>query len=361
MARFRPLRWLAGLLFNHWGTKMTALVLAAVFFIGTREDVTVQLSVPLHLIEDPERVLRTKLPEKITVEVHGSWSRIKRLTTSDLGTLELDLKSVKEGKLNIDESTLVMPSGVILRSLLYDGVDVRFDKIIERDFPVKSVINVNAHEDYEFVDTVTNPSRITLRGPKTVIQEISTLTTEPEELQNVTRTQEIVKSVLRPREGVEFAHMAKGERPEVTIKVTIRPKPGERKFTVPIGPVPEEVPSTVVIPKTLKVTVRGPRPDLRKLDGITDPIESSCQIEPPADASENSPSTLVVDFRLGAVIPEELAASLSLVPSRMRYAIVSAGADEGGANAGARGGGRGKGGGGGRVDEGKRKLKIRAP
>ena len=67
MARFRPFRWLGSLLFNHWGSKATALVLAIGFFITTREDVTRDFTVPVRVLEDPERVLRTSLPGNVRV------------------------------------------------------------------------------------------------------------------------------------------------------------------------------------------------------------------------------------------------------------------------------------------------------
>ncbi len=322
MTRFRPLRWLAGLLFDHWGTKATALLLASVFFIIMREDVTRQFAIPLHVIDDPERVLMTKLPETVTVEVHGSWSRINRLSANDLGTLELDMKKVKEGALHIDESKLVMPGGVILRSLIYDGVDVRFDPMIEREFPVKPVIPVTVHADYEYVGLTTSPARITLRGPKSVIQEISSLATEPEEFKNITHNVEIVKSVLRPREKVEFAGMEKGERPEVTIKIMVQPKPGEREVMVPLGAVPELVPKTMTLPKSFPVAIRGPRPDLRKVDGLKEPVTATIKIEPPRPGEEGSiRGTLIVDFALGAGVPEDIAGSLSLYPARRRFPI----------------------------------------
>ncbi|MCA9714139.1 MAG: YbbR-like domain-containing protein [Myxococcales bacterium] len=337
MARFRPLRWIAGLLFNHWGTKTTALLLAALFFFVTREDVTRQFAIPLHVVDDPQRVLRTKLPETVTVEVHGSWSRINRLSASDLGKLELDLKKVKEGALQIDESTLVMPNGVILRSLIYDGVDVRFDRIIEREFPVKPVIPVTVHEDYEYVGLTTSPARISLRGPKTVIQEISSLGTEPEELKNITHNMEIVKSVLRPREGVEFAGMEPGERPEVTIKIMVKPKAGTREVVVPICELPALVPKTMALPKTFPVSIRGPRPDLRRVDGVKDPVSAACRIEPGEESSDRG--TLIVDFALNTSVPEDIAGTLSLYPARRRFPITSG--EEPSERVAPKGGGRG--------------------
>ena len=57
-----------GALSENWGTKLMAFSLALIVFVLTRDEVERSFTVPLRVVDDPDRVLLTKPPE--TVEVH---------------------------------------------------------------------------------------------------------------------------------------------------------------------------------------------------------------------------------------------------------------------------------------------------
>jgi hypothetical protein len=109
-------RWLGRAIINHGRTKFSALVIALVFFVVTRDDVTRNFTIPLRVVQDPNRVLLTKLPDSVTVELHGSWARMSRLREQELGAAELNLSDARPGPLAVDPATIVMPQGVIFRS-----------------------------------------------------------------------------------------------------------------------------------------------------------------------------------------------------------------------------------------------------
>ncbi|MGB1015488.1 MAG: CdaR family protein [Nannocystaceae bacterium] len=318
MARFGPFRWVAGLLLNHWGTKTTAIVLASVFFILTRDDVSREFTVPLHVIKDKQRKLRTPLPKTVTAEVHGPWTRINRLSASDLGRIELDVSTLQRGPFELDESLLVMPPGVLLRGMVYEKVDVRFDEIIKREFMVVQQVVVEPDPDFDVVSVVVNPNKIWVEGPKSVLQEISNLETENLSVSGVSENQQKTVSVLRPHEEVKFADMG-GERPNVTVDITVRAKSGERKLDVDLVRVPE-IPGTARIPTTFPVSVRGPLPALRRLDGVKAPVTTQMEVVPPT--APDGVSSLAVKFVVTDKIPEEVRASLVLDPPSKRFDLI---------------------------------------
>jgi len=313
--------WVAGLLLNHWGTKTTAIVLASVFFILTRDDVSREFTVPLHVIEDQGRQLRTPLPKTVTAEVHGPWTRINRLSASDLGRIELDVSTLQPGRFELDESLLVMPPGVLLRGMVYEKVDVRFDEIISREFAVVHRVTVEPDPDFDVVSVVVNPNKIWVKGPKSVLQEVSNLETENLSVSGVSENKQKIVSVLRPREGVDFADMPEGERPNVTINITVRAKSGERKLDVDLVQVPE-IPGTARIPTTFPVSVRGPLPALRRLDGVKAPVTTQMEVIPPP--TPDGVSSLAVKFMVTDKIPEEVRASLVLDPPSKRFDLTPA-------------------------------------
>ncbi len=318
MSRFAPLRWVSGLAVDHWGTKGTALVLAVVFFIGTRDDVTREFTIPLRVIEDRDRILLSNLPETVTVELHGSWARISRLSSKDLGEATLDLENAEPGPLEVDPATIVMPEGVLFRSVVYDRVDLRFDAVDARSVPIKPVVHVEVHADYEYVSTVVEPPTVRLRGGKRELRGIASVPTESIERTGVTGTFQVQTGLLLPRD-VSFADVPGEEVPEVTVRVVVRPKVGERRIETPL---PIDTKSLGGIPASYPVTIRGPVPDLRIIDRIPERDVLAAEVRMGHDAEIESPASVIfVDFLLTDALPPESRARLSLEPKSKRFVV----------------------------------------
>jgi len=317
MSRFAPVRWISGILLDHWGTKATALILALVFFIGTRDDVTREFTIPLRVLEDPDRLLLSDLPETVTVELHGSWARINRLSSKDLGEATLDLENAEPGPLEIDPATIVMPQGVLFRSVVYDRVDLRFDEVDARPLPVKPVVHVEVHADYERVSTIVDPPTVVLRGGKRDLLGIASVVTEPVERTGVTSTFEVRKRLILPRD-VTFADGGE-EAPEVTIRVVVRPKIGERRLETPL---PINSKTLAGIPAIYPVTVRGPLPALREIDRLAakDVIVAEARMGDD-DEVEAPESVIYVDFSFTGALSPERRADLSIEPKTKRFVV----------------------------------------
>lgn len=314
----RLLRALYGALFDHWGTKITAFVLASVFFIVTREDVTRRFTIPIKVTQDPKRVLLTKLPETVTVELHGSWARMNRLVDHDLGTAQLDLADARPGPLKIDPASIVMPEGVIFRNMVYEQVDLRFDPVIERAVLISANVRGLVHPDYEHTGTIVEPPRWRVRGGSQLVGELVSLNTDPVDVSGATSDVEAVVGVIRPRDGVEFASVAAGETPKVTVAVAIRPKLSERRYEVPLTwPADQEPPFGA--PAKLAASVRGPVPALRQLDAIPGAVVARLSLEKP---QPDAPAGAVaIELGLSEAVPAALRASLTLEPDRERVVL----------------------------------------
>jgi len=317
---FSPLRWTLDLLIANWGTKATALVLAIVFFIGTRDDVIREFTIPLEVIEDRDRLLLSKLPETVTVELHGSWARINRLSSKDLGAATLDLENAEPGPLEVDPATIVMPQGVIFRSVVYDRVDLRFDDVDERSVPILPVVRVEMHADYERVSTNVDPETVLLRGGKRALRGIASIPTEPIEKTGLSSTIEVRKSLILPK-NVSLADASGEDIPEVTVRVVVRPKVGERRVETLM---PRNRRNFTGIPASYPVTIRGPLPALRAIDKLPTKDVLIAEVRS-GDENENeiesSTSEIYVDFALTDALPPEVRAGLSLEPKSKRFAI----------------------------------------
>lgn len=292
----RALRWLGHAVINHGGTKFTALVLALVFFVVTRDDITRTFTIPLHVVSDPNRVLLTKLPESVSVELHGSWARMSRLHAQELGPAELNLADARPGPLAVDPASIVMPEGVIFRAIQYEKVDLRFDRVIERAVPISAEVHGAVDPDFEHTGTVVDPPRWRVRGGSGVVGEVPNLVTDPIDLDGLTADRTIEAALQRPRQQVEFTAVAAGEVPRVKVSVTVRPKIDERRLVAAVvAPEGETLPPEV--PTEISVVVRGNLPDLRVLDRATSPpLVAIARREKPSPTSPAGAVVFTVQF-----------------------------------------------------------------
>ncbi len=318
----RVLSWIGHAIINHWVTKVSALVIALVFFVVTRDDVTRTFTIPLQVVQDPNRVLMTKLPDSVTVELHGSWARMSRLREKELGHAELNLSDARPGPLAVDPATIVMPEGVIFRQIHYEKVDLRFDRIIERAVLVRADLRGAVHPDYESMEVTVEPQRWRIRGGSGPVGEVQILQTEPIDLEGATQDLQVDVPLQNPRDDIDFTAVPNGELPRVKVTVPVRPRSSERKLSVAVTwPADQVAPSE--IPTQMDVVVRGSMPDLRLVDSaLSPPLVAVAQREKPTGAFPDGAVGFTLQFT--EAVPAEVKTRLTLEPQFERIALAPA-------------------------------------
>jgi hypothetical protein len=303
------LRIVGELVFRDWGLKAIALVVAAFLFVFTRDEVTRAFTVPLRVVDDPDRVLMTALPETIQVQARGPWVRINRLQDYDFGAATLDLQQAKPGPLEIDRAAIVMPSGVVLAGIQYDHVDLRFDPVLERDVEVEPMLEGSPAPDYELVRVEARPSHVRVRGGESFVRRVHGLSTEPLDVTGADRDVEGRVALVEPPEGVTRSTAA-GDDGTVTVRAIVVARQESRVLSVPVV-VPQGLDPTGSIPRSYDVIVSGPVPDFRVLDGLG--------LQPPvvAHASEgegegDGGGVAEVRFSWADRVPQDLRGRLAL-------------------------------------------------
>lgn len=308
-------------LFRDWGTKLLAIVLALVVFIVTRDEIHRTFKLPLRVIQDPDRVLLTELPETVSVEIRGPWQRLNKLGEMEMGAATLDLDEAREGPLYIDPASIVMPHGVILEKIDYDPVDLRFDPVVERPLPVVPVTEGEVPADFELVNVTATPDSWRVRGGQQVVATLDELSTTPFSLDEATTTVETEVALVRPADNVSFTGVVDGSTPKVTVRAEIRPRPGTREVTVSVLSELEAVlpgldPSQDGVPSQEKVVIRGPQWAVSRLEGV-DPVLV------PAVQVDRGARKIAVELRFewSERVPEEVRPHLSLEPSLVRFSV----------------------------------------
>jgi len=315
----RVFAWIGHGIVSHWLTKISALVIALVFFVVTRDDVERTFTIPLHVVQDPNRVLLTKLPDAVTVELHGSWARMSRLREQELGRAELNLSDARPGPLAVDPATIVMPEGVIFRQIQYEKVDLRFDRIIERAVLVRADLRGKVHPDFEHTGTTIEPPRWRIRGGSGPVGEVAALQTEPIDLEGATEDLDVDVPLQSPRDDVDFTAVPSGELPRVKVSVAIRPRAGERKLSAAVTWPPEQV-APPEIPTQIDVIVRGSVPDLRLVDAaLVPPLVAVARRDRPT--AEYPDGSVAFTVQLTEAVPAEVKARLRLEAPLTRIAL----------------------------------------
>ncbi|MFV8754382.1 YbbR-like domain-containing protein [Nannocystaceae bacterium ST9] len=306
----------------NWGTKMLAFVLALIVFVVTRDEVQRSFTIPLRVVQDPDRVLLTDVPKTVEVRLRGPWTAVNRIGADTLGPALLDLREVRPGPMELDPAAIVMPAGVVLDALDYDPIDLRFDPMVERSVAIRAVIVGEVATDYTLIDHELLPDHWTLRGPESQLAEITELTSEPIDLSGVKRDLD-VRVVVRPPSGINrradpdhplvFVGLT-GDQPMVRFTADIEPQVGELAIEVDtaaaVRALLPDVPEAE-IPISESVTIRGPLPLIHEIDDLAAPLRPVVELEV---AVEGQPLRAKLGFDWALEVPQAARAALSISP-----------------------------------------------
>lgn len=303
-------RVVADTLLRNWGLKLVAVGLTAVLFVLTRDEVTRTFEVPLPVVSDPERVLLTDLPSSVTVKVRGPWTRVNRLQDFDLGTAALDLRVAEPGPLQVDQASIVMPSGVVLADVQYSHVDLRFEPVIERSKRVAPQVDGAPADGYRVVSVRVTPPAWSVRGGRSLVQGVTGLSTELLDLGGAEASFTKTLAVLPPAGDLELVVPAGGSA-RVTVRVEIEPEMETRELSVPV-PVPAELDPTGAIPESVTVQVSGPRLSFQALDAqeLRFPVDAS--VVPRAAKTAEGATVVELHFGWADAVPQVVADALSI-------------------------------------------------
>jgi hypothetical protein len=173
--------------------------------------------------------------------------------------------------------------------------------------------------DFEHTGTVVDPPRWRIRGGSGVVAEVTSLATDPIDLDGLTADRTIESALQRPRQQVDFTAVTAGEVPRVKVTVTVRPKIDERRLTAAvIAPDGQTLPPEV--PTEISAVVRGNLPDLRTLDrATTPPLVAVARREKPGPASPAGAVVFALQFT--DAVPVAIQERLSLEASVERVVL----------------------------------------
>lgn len=167
--------------------KSVSLVLAIStwFFVkGITSDSRVVESVPLEIRVKPGMTLVQSSATMVTVVVRGTREDIRQSSRAELSAV-LDLTNEDRTgawQERLSPRAIRHPPRVAVVSVVPDQVTVRVDQMVDRELPVKLAFMGELPGGRELEQALATPPKVSVRGPKTLLDGLTTIETLPIDL-----------------------------------------------------------------------------------------------------------------------------------------------------------------------------------
>lgn len=176
-------------LFNNWLLKLVSLAFAVVlwFFVMGESRMEVNHIVPLEYENLPEELMiASEVPTSVAIRISGPRALQVNLSPGDI-SLAVDLEKLSAGVTSFKrlEESLNIPSGLKITRISPSYVDVKLERVRERDVPVRVVLTGEPAPGFVVKSTTTNPQKVTVSGAESELKGVSEVATEGIDLTNV--------------------------------------------------------------------------------------------------------------------------------------------------------------------------------
>ena len=180
------------LITDNFTYKVLAILMAMFlwFFAHSEKTTQVTLKIPIVLNNLPsDEVIINDVPRYIEVTVSGPSSAIfSYVDSKPVYKINLIKTDVGNYIFNISPSEFNLPGGVKVESIYPSSINISIDRIVSRVVDVGVSIVGNPETDYELKGIVTEPDKVTVIGPSTVISNINVIMTVPVDISKFKNT-----------------------------------------------------------------------------------------------------------------------------------------------------------------------------
>jgi len=198
------------LVFNNWGLKTSALVLAILVWaiISGRERTYSEktLKIPVEVFNVSENVEVVNLrPEEVTLSLKGA-TKFVAAVSPESHAIKIDLKNIKESdKLNyFAEDYLELPKGVQLVSIHPKMIEVYVEEFAMREVPVKIRFRGRLPLHLKLKSVKVIPDRVAIMGYKSQINDIDEVLTDEVDLAVISKSQSRRLALKQTRDILKF-------------------------------------------------------------------------------------------------------------------------------------------------------------
>jgi YbbR domain-containing protein len=246
--------WLAFLGRNK-SLKLLSLFLAVALWlaVGGEERTETNLNIQLELLNLPsDLIVTSEVPSHIQVRVSGPRGLIRTLSQSRLSH-SLDLNGIKAGRQTfpMGPGSFNFPRGVQITRVQPNPLILTFTPTVTRTLPIQPVVLGRPPEGFELKSIKTRPSKVTVKGPESELDDLKFLPTMPLDLTSLTRP-----TTLSTDLNFKDLNISMVNQVPILADVDISPKSLKRTIAdLPVTALP--LPAKLT-PDKVAVTIEGP-------------------------------------------------------------------------------------------------------
>lgn len=177
---------------DNIGLKLFSLLCALIIyaFVHGTQEAQRTVAVDLVVLLPPttaNRALVTPLPTSVRVTVTGPRSLVDGLRPEDLGNFQVDLRTARSGRVQLEASMLQLPPGLSLSTVDPPALEIAWDDVVERDIPLHVPISGEpVGGSMVKGPPVPEPRTVHARGPKQVVEALQSVRTEAFDVSGLT-------------------------------------------------------------------------------------------------------------------------------------------------------------------------------
>ncbi|MEI7502426.1 MAG: YbbR-like domain-containing protein [Paludibacter sp.] len=194
------------------------LTLAASFWFvnALGKDRETTISIPIRYVGIPQNVaIINKIPSELTLNVKDQGLRLFSYSKQRLTPISFDLSRLFKQKgdilftseqinANVNKYRHLMPTTTVLE-IHPDSIFVKYEKLSIKTLAVEFVSKIELAPQYMLSNNIQlNPSRVTVFGPKNILDSMKSIPTEYVELKGLNETKHLTTK-LKPIKSVRFA------------------------------------------------------------------------------------------------------------------------------------------------------------
>lgn len=243
----------------NWQYALLALIMAVLawYYVSGREEVETWVDAPVQLSGMPDdMIIKGGMRNKIGIRVRGPKGLILSLEGKGI-VYSLDLSSLKVGTNVIPLKAENIPVDRPFEVMEVDPprLIIQADRLISKTVPVEVNtvgLEENLDDDYELKSVSTEPTRVTVTGPKVAVDQITSITTPITDV-NATRPDVMEEDhVLSPPDDIEV-------RPErIRIRLEFGVKTKEVTLNVSVGTGEIDPKKVTIKPSKVRLTLEVP-------------------------------------------------------------------------------------------------------
>lgn len=172
---------LSALMPQNWVLKLFALIIGASlwYFVVGEDQIDITINVPIEVHNLPANlVIANQFKKDIEVSIRGSRRVIQEIRQQNISR-PVDLSKVEAGAIVIanDRNSIPFPQGITVQRLQPNSFTLLVDQLEQKDFAINPVLEGEPVAGYVLKSINIDPDRLTVTGPKTLLEKQTALKT----------------------------------------------------------------------------------------------------------------------------------------------------------------------------------------